>query len=240
MTQNEACLLSCEDEQEFAEFRRGLDEAHQPANMHEHFLVEEFAQAAWELRRVRRIDREFWQYVGGHYNRGETGIAEALAQEKESKFRIHLRLRAQVERSYYRALDALERMRRNRDRAARQLTTAPADRPTDPHAGEACTATPLACTAPQSSAPEPQSSPRPALPASAASALAARPTPHLQVVPPRTPTVAEPLADNEPPHATPLSVRPRGPTETNSQLAAEPERPNHLDTIRYCPSRGTA
>src|SRR6516162_7214741 len=157
MTPNQACcLLSCEDDKEFAEFRRGLDEAHQPANMHEHFLVEEFAQAAWELRRVRRIDREFWQYIGSHYNRGETGIAEALAQEKESKFRIHLRLRAQVERSYYRALDALERMHRNRRRGVRQtVATAPAERPTA-----------LACTTPQS----------------ATSALA----PRLEVVPSRT------------------------------------------------------
>ena len=197
MTQNEACLLSCEDEQEFAEFRRGLDEAHQPANMHEHFLVEEFAQAAWELRRVRRIDRAFWYYVGEHYNRGETGIAEALAHEKESKFRVHLRLRSQVERSYYRALQALERMHRNRGRAVRQPVTA-----------SASTANPLSCTAPQSSAPEP---------ASAASAPAPRPTPHLQVVPPRTPPAAEPPAINQSPHAAPQTVRPRGPTESNSQ-----------------------
>ena len=75
MTQNEACLLSCEDEQEFAEFRRGLDEAHQPTNMHEHFLVEEFAQAAWELRRearieqrVRRIDREWEEDICAENN----------------------------------------------------------------------------------------------------------------------------------------------------------------------------
>jgi hypothetical protein len=191
MTQNEACLLSCEDDKEFAEFRRGLDEAHQPANMHEHFLVEEFAQAAWELRRVRRIDREFWHYIGGHYNRGETGIAEALAQEKESKFRIHLRLRAQAERSYYRALDALERMHRNRDRGARQtVATAPADRPTDLHADAACTASPLACTAPQSSD---------------------APAPRLQVVPPRTST-----GTSVPPSAVPQTARPRAPSESSS------------------------
>jgi hypothetical protein len=184
MTQNEACLLSCEDEQEFAEFRRGLDEAHQPANMHEHFLVEEFAQAAWELRRVRRIDREFWQYIGGHYNRGEAGIAEALAQEKESKFRIHLRLRAQVERSYYRALDALERMHRNHGRTVREIA-ATSD------TAAACSASPLACTVPQSAA--------------------SAPAPLLQVVPPRTPAAAEAQRDNAPPHAAPQTARPRAP-----------------------------
>jgi hypothetical protein len=47
--------------------------------------------------------------IGGYYNHGEAG-AEALAQEKEARFLTHLRLRAPVERSYYRALAALERI----------------------------------------------------------------------------------------------------------------------------------
>ena len=103
-------LLSCEDSNHFAELLRGLNKAHQPANLHEGILVEEFANATWEFRRVRRIDREFWEYIGAHHPRGEAGLAEALAQEKESRFRVHLRLRAQAESGYYRALAALERM----------------------------------------------------------------------------------------------------------------------------------
>jgi hypothetical protein len=118
MTAHEAYLLSSEDPAEFEDLLRSLEQTHQPSNAHERILVEEFASAYWEFRRARRIDREFWEYVGGHYNPGEAGIAQALAQEKESRFRIHLRLRAQAERSYYRALDALERMLRNRDRVS--------------------------------------------------------------------------------------------------------------------------
>jgi len=111
-----AYLLSSEDPAEFAELRRELEHTHQPANAHERILVEEFAHSYWELRRVRRIDREFWEYVGSHYSGGEAGIAEALVQEKEARFRTHLRLRTQAERSYYRALAALERMHRDRNR----------------------------------------------------------------------------------------------------------------------------
>jgi hypothetical protein len=120
MTAQECYLLPSEDAAEFEELQRSLEQTHLPANPHERILVEEFAQSAWELRRVRRIDRDFWEYIGGHYNRAEAGIAEALAQEKESKFRTHLRLRAQVERSYYRALAAVERMHRDRDRVSNQ------------------------------------------------------------------------------------------------------------------------
>src|SRR5215831_11198146 len=112
----EPYLLSSEDPAEFAELRRGLEETHQPANAHERILVEEFVYAYWELIRVRRIDREFWEYIGGNYKPGEAGIAEALAQEKETRFRTHLRIRTQAERSYYRALAAVERMRRDRNR----------------------------------------------------------------------------------------------------------------------------
>jgi len=117
----EPYLLSSEDPAEFIELLRGLEETHQPANAHERILVEEFAHAAWEQRRVRRIDREFWEFIGSHRKPGAAGIAEALAEEKETRFRTHLRLRTQAERSYYRALAALERMHRDRNRRPVQI-----------------------------------------------------------------------------------------------------------------------
>ena len=119
----EPYLHSSEDATEFARLRRELDETHQPADVHERILVENFAHAWWELLRARRIDSQFWEYVGGHHGRGETGIAEALAQEKETRFRTALRLRTQAERSYYRALAALDRMHRDRAERVRSSFT---------------------------------------------------------------------------------------------------------------------
>jgi hypothetical protein len=79
-------------------------------------LVQELADASWAWQRARATDKEFWDYLGGHYSRGNAGIAECLAHDKEVRLRTHLRHMAQTERQYYRALAAVERMHRNRDR----------------------------------------------------------------------------------------------------------------------------
>lgn len=110
----EEMLLPHEDPAEFREHLHGLFSAHKPADAHERWLVEELAAASWTWRRARANDKEFWEYIGGHYNRGNLGIAEAVAQEKEARFRTHLRVMAQAERQYYRALAAVERIHRNR------------------------------------------------------------------------------------------------------------------------------
>ena len=109
-------LLAHELPDEFRDFLAGLNEAHQPRDAHERMLVQELADASWAWQRARANDREFWDYMGGHYNRGNAGIAEAMAQEKEARFRTHLRHMAQSERQYYRALAAVERMTRDRGR----------------------------------------------------------------------------------------------------------------------------
>src|SRR5450756_1221427 len=100
-SQIEDMLLPHEDPEEYRKHLEGLISAHQPSGAHEQWLVEEFAAASWAWRRARATDKAFWEYLGGHYNRGNTGIAEALAQEKETRFRAHLRHMAQAERQYY-------------------------------------------------------------------------------------------------------------------------------------------
>jgi hypothetical protein len=109
-------LLAHENEEEYRDLLAGLAAAHQPRDRHEEMLVQELADASWAWQRARATDQEFWDYMAGHYSRTNAGIAEALAQEKEVRFRTHLRQMAQVERQYYRALAAVERMHRNRDR----------------------------------------------------------------------------------------------------------------------------
>ncbi len=136
-------------EAEHEALRAGLLEAHQPQNAHERVLVEEFIDATWDLKAARRVDREFWFYVGGHYGAGPSGIAQAQFQEKEGRFRTHLRDRASCERSYYRALAALKALGRNLPRTL------------------IANGRPSAADPPQSPAPEPPSappSPEPLLP----------------------------------------------------------------------------
>ena len=104
-------------EMEYDRLYDELMEAHQPRNAHERVLVEEFVDACWDLKAARRVDREFWSYVGGHYGRAECGVAEAQFHEREVRFRIHLRFRTNAERSYYRALAAVKSSKRERPRA---------------------------------------------------------------------------------------------------------------------------
>jgi hypothetical protein len=109
-------LLTHESEEEYRDLLAGLTAAHQPRDRHEGMLVQELADASWAWQRARATDKEFWDYLGGHYSRGNAGIAECLAHDKEARFRTHLRHMAQAERQYYRALAAVERIHRNRDR----------------------------------------------------------------------------------------------------------------------------
>src|SRR5215467_9487430 len=90
-------------ENEYDRLHGELMEAHQPRNAHERILVEEFIDACWDLKAARRVGREFWCYAGEQYGRAECGVAEAQFHEKEARFRIHLRFKADAERSYYRA-----------------------------------------------------------------------------------------------------------------------------------------
>ena len=75
-------------------------------------LVEQLAEAAWDLKQARRVARCYWEYVGGSYSRGPAGIAEAQCQERGARFRTHFRDRSYAERSCYAALDAWTEARR--------------------------------------------------------------------------------------------------------------------------------
>jgi hypothetical protein len=109
------------DEAEYERFRAGLVRVHQPADEHEAVLVEEFIGAAWDLQKSRRVARIYWSYVGEHYRKGEIGIAQAQFQEKETRFRCHFKYRLSAERSYYRALNALNNAKKLRGQAATPL-----------------------------------------------------------------------------------------------------------------------
>src|SRR3954452_2186356 len=107
-----------EKPREYRQFLSGFLAAHQPRNHFERSVIETLAEAAWELRRVRAVDADFWENVGGSYNRGTAGIAEALAQAPEQNFRSHFKLRSIVQRQYEKAMNDLYRMLSLRDRSA--------------------------------------------------------------------------------------------------------------------------
>jgi hypothetical protein len=113
-------LMAHESESEYDKLVSGLIAAHQPRNEFERLVVENLAVANWELRRVRATDSEYWEHLGGCYNRGTAGVAEALLQEKETRFRALFKMRALVQRQYEKAMDELYRMLDLRDRSAQQ------------------------------------------------------------------------------------------------------------------------
>ena len=117
-------LMSHESPREYEQLVSGLMAAHEPRDGFEHLVIQHLADASWELRRVRATDSEYWEHVGGCYNRGNTGIAEALLQEKETRFRALFKMRAHAQRQYEKAMNDLYRMLDLRDRKAKSQTPA--------------------------------------------------------------------------------------------------------------------
>ena len=115
-------LMSHESPREYEQLVSGLMAAHEPRDGFERLVIQHLADASWELRRVRATDSEYWEHVGGCYNRGNTGVAEALLQEKETRFRALFKMRAHAQRQYEKAMNDLYRMLDLRDRKAKGQT----------------------------------------------------------------------------------------------------------------------
>ncbi len=107
-------VLPHENEDEYEKLREGMLESYAPADSAELALVEELVNAYWRLLRLRRVETRYWEHLGGCYNRADEGIAEALLQTPEQQTRNFFRYYAQVERSYYRALAAVNRIKQER------------------------------------------------------------------------------------------------------------------------------
>src|SRR3954451_19910259 len=110
--------MTHEKPREYRQLLSGLLAAHQPRNDFERLVIRNLAEADWEVRRVRAVDADYWENVGGSYNRGTAGIAEALAQAPEKNFRSHFKLRFIAQRQYEKAMNDLYRMLSLRDRSA--------------------------------------------------------------------------------------------------------------------------
>jgi hypothetical protein len=110
----EQAVLPHENEDDYEKLREGMLESYAPADAAELAIVEELVNANWRLLRLHRVETRYWEQLGGSYNRGDEGIAEALLQTPDRQMRNFFRCYAQVERSYYKALATANQIRRER------------------------------------------------------------------------------------------------------------------------------
>jgi hypothetical protein len=107
-------VLPHEDEDDYEKLREGMLESYAPADAAELAVVEELANAYWRLLRLHRVETRYWEQLGGSYNRGDEGLAEALLQTPDRQMRNFFRYYGQVEKSYYRALAAANQIKREK------------------------------------------------------------------------------------------------------------------------------
>jgi hypothetical protein len=106
-------VLPGEDPAEYDEFRAGILEQYQPANAIEQILAEELAAAGWRLNRSRAVETEILKKLMGDAADSGVGLATVFV-EKPKEFQRLLRYLTSIERAYYRALDKLTRLQKER------------------------------------------------------------------------------------------------------------------------------
>jgi len=115
-----------EDAAAFEDLRNDLVEQYAPANPTEEYLVDELAQCMWRKQRARGHEKCMLDEVDPESGRGFSMHA----------FALHLRYETNIERSFYRTLEKLERLiqlRQSRPLPVRAAASAvsPAPAPTE-------------------------------------------------------------------------------------------------------------
>jgi hypothetical protein len=125
-------VLPYEDEVEYHELRAQLVESYAPANNQELMLVDQIAASYWRTMRSRAYEREMLsnQVKTRKIDNGlppaincakdDLATAVVLTKEPQKSFGNYFRYDASIERSYYRAIAALERLQSRRTRQERQ------------------------------------------------------------------------------------------------------------------------
>jgi hypothetical protein len=111
-------VLPGEDPTEYDAFRADILEQYQPANATEQILAEELAAAGWRLNRSRAVETEILKKLMGDAADSAVGLATVFV-EKPKEFQRLLRYLTSIERAYYRVLDKLTKLQKER-RAAEQ------------------------------------------------------------------------------------------------------------------------
>ena len=131
----ETLVLKGESESEFAVIFESLESEHQPTTPTEETLVAQLAMATWRLRRVYNME-------AGFYNAGLQELTDyacnknldlstrlgKVAKHNNNTIALIGRQEARLERTYYRALHELQRLRAKREADLALLSqSAPAD-----------------------------------------------------------------------------------------------------------------
>jgi hypothetical protein len=106
-------VLPGENPAEYDAFRAGILEQYQPANAIEQILVEELSAAGWRLNRSRAVETEVLKKLMGDAADSSVGLATVFV-EKPKEFNRLLRYLTSIERAYYRVLDKLTRLQKER------------------------------------------------------------------------------------------------------------------------------
>jgi hypothetical protein len=111
-------VLPGEDPAEYDAFRADILEQYQPANAIEQILAEELAAAGWRLNRARAVETEILKKLMGDAADSAVGLATVFVEQPKEFQRLQ-RYLTSIERAYYRALDKLTKLHKER-RAAEQ------------------------------------------------------------------------------------------------------------------------
>jgi hypothetical protein len=99
--------ITSELEALIAEYHRRF----QPACPLERFLVDSVVTADWQLRRLRKVEAQLWEWKLEHVEErsGDSPLAQVYSEGSDVFARLYRRIDA-TERTYYRALKQLQRV----------------------------------------------------------------------------------------------------------------------------------
>ena len=112
---SQTAVLPNEDPEEFRELRDAFFDEHQPAGPTETLLVEQMAMAAWRLRRLRALETGLFKVRISQLRDDDSDPpldprASAYAYDNRDIETLS-RYETRIERSFYRALHELQRLR---------------------------------------------------------------------------------------------------------------------------------